>query len=1028
MNSAVIAKTNKPIKNLLFVGAATAVLAAFAPMHTAHAAPVPCPTNDGWMVIVDEPETNSCVLLDGQSVTVTETGVINDGFGNAAILVDDVNVGNITIDGSATSENENIIQIQGASRVTDIIINEGGELVDTRFDVIYVGAGSEVNLIQNHGVLATAANMGGAGIHINGGQVSNIYNQATGQINVFGDGIYVNNSGYVSGDILNYGNISAGSYVAINVDNSNVAGTIGNYGVLSNSRIIAKDSTIGSIYTGDDSSISDVSYWTIDIDGSNIMRGLDLGGDIHGSNAAIVVRNSSEIVANGITLRTDADIQGVDAGLHIDYSTVNGDITNNGYLGGGGAGLRVESSAVNNTIVNNGTIEGAIDGGEGFAMHITAGSSVYSVINYDTITTADQDTMTDAVVIEQNSIIDTFENQGTIHGGDVGMYINGARVGNITNSGSILAGGTHSIYINAPTDRIIINNSGTLDKYVRITGSTLNLLDGTVLTGSIEGEGGILNIDTNFGTSADYDASGGMLNQINILANRTFTAQTANWFVTEEFNNNGTFSLLAQNTVFISGNYHQTGTGSILSIQAESANAHSKLAIEGNAIFDAGTGIFVDVADAAVFSDTDVLETVVSVTGNLTATTFNVTDNSYLYDFKARVNERSIDLLMAKGSTPDGGETSVSKAVKDMNNAPGTGAAKVLDSIFADTPTGDMTDVRNAFASLPTEAEVSDAVSQTLPTLTGGSTGAIMNTMSTTSQIVQARVEQNTGLSSGDEGFVTNGGAWLKPFGTWSNQNTDKGVTGFKADTYGLIVGADTIMSDDLRLGLAVSYANTDVKSTDHRNKLDVNSYQATLYGSYTLTDVTELSFQLNGGFNKNDSKRTINFGGLNREAKGSYDSYSFQIGTGIGHVVTLGEGLTIAPAARIDYSYISNDSYTETGAGALNLHVKSQSSKQLVPMVSAKLTKDVSDGFSVTVNAGVGYDLINDRNSATSNYVGGGASFVTEGLKSSPWLARTGAGLTYNAGAYDLTLRYDREDRGGFDAQTASIRARMPF
>ena len=83
-----------------------------------------------------------------------------------------------------------------------------------------------------------------------------------------------------------------------------------------------------------------------------------------------------------------------------------------------------------------------------------------------------------------------------------------------------------------------------------------------------------------------------------------------------------------------------------------------------------------------------------------------------------------------------------------------------------------------------------------------------------------------------------------------------------------------------------------------------------------------------------------------------------------------------------------------------------------------------------MSVNAGVGYDVLNDQNTVTSSYIGGGAAFITNGVEPSPWVVNSGLGLTYTQGdGWDMSLNYDREDRGGsIDTQTAALKIKVSF
>ncbi len=83
----------------------------------------------------------------------------------------------------------------------------------------------------------------------------------------------------------------------------------------------------------------------------------------------------------------------------------------------------------------------------------------------------------------------------------------------------------------------------------------------------------------------------------------------------------------------------------------------------------------------------------------------------------------------------------------------------------------------------------------------------------------------------------------------------------------------------------------------------------------------------------------------------------------------------------------------------------------------------------AVVANAGLGYDVLDGKNSMTASYVGGGTAFRTQGMDVSPWLGRAGVGLTVNASERtEISARYDLEGRSDFLDQMASVKVRWAF
>ena len=367
-------------------------------------------------------------------------------------------------------------------------------------------------------------------------------------------------------------------------------------------------------------------------------------------------------------------------------------------------------------------------------------------------------------------------------------------------------------------------------------------------------------------------------------------------------------------------------------------------------------------------------------------------------------------------------DLSVLTSATEVGNSPVFGGAAVIDatpellSLFTD-------------AGLSESQEVSDAATQTMPLLAGSSILATRSVLSGVNKVIQARIESNLGLSSGDE-FLGDERFWVKPFGSWADQDDDNGVSGFDSETWGLAFGVDSVRNNNLRVGAAFAYANSNVDSNSDiaPHDLDIDAYQLVLYGSYNVAKDTEINFQFDAGVNKNRSNRTIAF--TNTVADAKFDSYFAHAGVGVGRTYAINEKTSITPSVRADYTWIKEESYSESGAGLLNLDVSSRDIEELVFSVDGKLTHAINDNATFTARLGVGYDAINEDSSITSAYAGApGSPFVTEGVEPDPWIGRAGLGLIYtlNNGT-EITANYNVDVRNKFNNQSASIKARWAF
>lgn len=366
------------------------------------------------------------------------------------------------------------------------------------------------------------------------------------------------------------------------------------------------------------------------------------------------------------------------------------------------------------------------------------------------------------------------------------------------------------------------------------------------------------------------------------------------------------------------------------------------------------------------------------------------------------------------------GGSSVYGAAVALNNTPAQNAASAIDA---------NSNLANLFTGLTTDQQISDAASQTLPLLTGASMIAANSALLGINRVIQARIEGNLGMSSG-ESFYGNKHLWIKPFGSWADQDTQNGVAGYKAETIGLAIGVDGTVTPALRIGGAFAYAKSDIngQSTVAPQSANVDIYQLIGYGSYSLDERTDINFQIDAGQNINKGRRQIAF--TSSTASSDYDSQTAHVGVGIGRTYALSGQTSLTPAVRADYTWIKDKGYVETGAGLLNLDVKGRSAESLVIGVDGKLVHKLNDQTSLLANLGVGYDAMIKQAAITSAFAGApGAAFVTYGVDPSPWLMRAGIGAVYRTKAgVELTGRYDAEVREKFTNQTASVKFRWAF
>lgn len=957
-------------------------------------------------------------IEQGSSV---QGNIVNNGEINANtgifIRMDNTVSGNIQNSSTGritmTGDNGGGIVVDWTSTVQGSIANNGtivaapdsngtmGSMVG-----IYVKDGSTVNYgVNNYGTIqlggdnSTGIAIDSATIGSGGGGVANYGVINDGGTSLSG-GISIRNGAFVHDEILNAetGTIDVGhGGFGIGVFNSSVAGII-NFGRISTlddgTGIRLENASLGGNITNFgplNGGISGIALTSNTVVHGDIINGGTIAGDNTSSGAGILIEgatltgsiaNYQLIRGQGTDLKGGIVVGYFDDGAHA-ASEIGQGITNYGTITGGYYGIGLgNGAAVNGGIVNNGYIYG-----DSRAIRLDWGSMLTEgLVNNGRIESANV-----AIKVGSASGFPTsllaggITNTGTIAGSDTGIAVvdNGAISGGLTNSGTI-SGGNYAINV---------DGTSSLDS-IHIRGNDTALFVGDVVA-------------PNTPTFVDSGA--------------VYTLQNGNQFTVSSFTNNGTLKIGEGSTAAITGNLVNTGT---FSPAVASMTNYGKINVSGSATL--GGVAYVNVIGTPTLTVGSTLTGVIHATGGVSGQFAGVGDNSALYDFKGVYAANDFGLkIVAAG---DNGGPTVLGSAQEHNNTPGLGAARVLDQVVVGNDPA-WARVRTALGQLSTTQQVSQAVSQTLPLLTGSSIAAANSALSGVNRVIQARIEANRGLSSGEE-FFNDGNVWAKPFGSWARQDNSGGVAGYKATTAGLALGIDRSVTARTRVGFALAYANASVtgQSDVAPNSAKVDLYQLISYGSYSLDATREINWQVDVGNNRNEGSRQIRF--LGETARSTYNSLTAHAGVGLGWSYALGEQTRWLPSVRADYTWIRDAGYTEHGADALNLKVDGRTTDQLLLAADGKVSHQLADGLAVMGNLGVGYDALSKRAAMTSAFAGEpGQSFVTYGVSPKPWLARAGLGISKSLkNGPEVTARYDLELREGFNNQTASVKLRWNF
>ncbi|VVE08091.1 autotransporter domain-containing protein [Pandoraea fibrosis] len=290
-----------------------------------------------------------------------------------------------------------------------------------------------------------------------------------------------------------------------------------------------------------------------------------------------------------------------------------------------------------------------------------------------------------------------------------------------------------------------------------------------------------------------------------------------------------------------------------------------------------------------------------------------------------------------------------------------------------------------------------------------------------------------TGVATGDS--AANWGVWGQAFGGHASQSARDGVDGYSANYGGLLVGADRAFGDRVRAGGAFQFSRTVINNdgSTSGNSTSVNGYGLIAYAAYTgepwyvnLTGSVVLQ--------RYDSKRFVTMQGFNGMANGNFNGQQYVTSAEFGWPLAVGRAV-VTPLASITYSYLNQNSYTETGGNGTALSVGSAGSSSVRSALGAKfaLPFETSTGTWVPeLSVRWVHEYNRTRQTTGASFAAdpiGQTGFTTVGATPVSDLAEMSLGLTLmKANNLSASIRYDLQAGSGFVSHTGIVRVQQRF
>ncbi len=262
-------------------------------------------------------------------------------------------------------------------------------------------------------------------------------------------------------------------------------------------------------------------------------------------------------------------------------------------------------------------------------------------------------------------------------------------------------------------------------------------------------------------------------------------------------------------------------------------------------------------------------------------------------------------------------------------------------------------------------------------------------------EALNGRLRQAEGLStSPDIKADDDGGAWAQLLGAWDHASGDANATGYQASTYGVLVGLDSALADDWRLGVATGYTRTSLDG-GYGSNADSDNYHLAVYGGKQFG---ELALRAGGGYtwHRFDTSRSVNYGMQSDRETAKYNARTEQVFAEAGYSVKA-DWVNLEPFANLAYINFQNNGISEDG-GAAALHGDKQHTDATVSTLGLRADTEwqASKTTSVALRSELGWQhQYGDLDRGTGLRFNGGTSpFVVNSVSAS----RDGAVLKASA------------------------------
>lgn len=223
---------------------------------------------------------------------------------------------------------------------------------------------------------------------------------------------------------------------------------------------------------------------------------------------------------------------------------------------------------------------------------------------------------------------------------------------------------------------------------------------------------------------------------------------------------------------------------------------------------------------------------------------------------------------------------------------------------------------------------------------------------------------------------------WLQGLVEQGEERHESHHSGFNYCTGGIVGNVDLRLSKEFMLGVAATYLDNMIHFHHKGGSTHLQTVKGGIYASYD-SSCFFVDGLLSGGYNWSKARRSIDFLGVDRDARSRPCGFDVDAHVQFGMNLPVCEW-TVTPLLRASYFYVRQNHFHEHGADSLDLSVHSAKAQTLRTLLGTGLSRTFSFcciDVTPQIQLGWAHDFILDRRNIRADLIELGDAFTVNGI-----------------------------------------------